>query len=318
MGGARGGPDNSFITERGILGLFKEGLEKAFSDSWMAQVAMGPIKSDVEVEKHRWVGPTPGFREHVGGLQAKGLNNYGITITNKDYEDTIEVSTHDLRRDKTGHLPMRMGEMGQQAINLWEELGVAQLELNANGYDGVAFFSASHSIGSSGTMSNLLTAATLPALNVLTPSRPTKSECIDILTQVAAYFFEFRTDQGQKANQGTKEIMILCTPRQWPGFVAAQQELNANGGNNESKALGFTFKIAVESLLAGANVFYAFRTDAPSSRPMIMQEEVAPTIELIGKGSEHEKKNSSIIVIAKCTRGLGLAEFRQALHCTLS
>lgn len=316
--GARGGPDNSPITERGIRGLFYDALESTFQMTWASRVAMAFMDSDQEIETHRWLGQLAGFRKWIGGLQANGMGNFEIIVRNEDYEDTLAVSLHDLRRDKIGHMRRRMGELGLHANVHWDELLVALIELNPLAYDNVAFFSDAHVVGDSGTMKNLLTPNEIPALNVVVPQRPTKTEAIDILSQASSWFYKFKTDKGKKANQGAKKFLVLCPPDMEPGFQAAVAGMmNVQGGDNEQKALGRSYEIVPEPDLSDDTAAYMFRTDAPSSKPLIIQEEVAPHVDLIGEDSEHAKKNNEILVIGKTTRGVGPGEFRQALKLQL-
>jgi len=55
---ARGGPDNSGVTERGIRGLFYDSLEIAARDMWSTRMGLG-LSSDTKTEKPRWLGSVP-------------------------------------------------------------------------------------------------------------------------------------------------------------------------------------------------------------------------------------------------------------------
>lgn len=318
LASARAGFDNSALTERGIRGLFYDALETTADVTWAVRVGLF-VPSDTETEKHRWLGATPGFREWVGGLLANGIANLGIEITNRDYEDTISISVHDRRRDKTGHILRRIGEMAMRANNLWEELIVALLEANPTCYDQQALFSAAHASGDSGTLKNLLTASEIPALNVTTAARPTKAECAIILQQLASHFFTFKDDKGKKANQGARNFLGVVPPNMYgPMQAAVADALYPQGGTNELSNLGWNFSVVPEPELSSETVLYLFRTDAPSSAAFILQEEVAPHIDVIAEGSEHTKKTNEELYIAKTTRGVGPGEWRHVLKATLS
>ena len=315
---ARGGFDNSALTERGIRGIFYDALENQFDETWASAVGI-MIPSDTLVEKHRWLGQTPGMREWVGGLLARGLLDFEIQIENKDFEATVEISTHDMELDKTGHVVLRIQDLATRPNAHWEELLVALIEANPTAYDSQAFFSASHSSGDSGTLSNLLTNADLPALNVTTATRPTREEASDILVQAAAHMFSFKDDKGKKANQGARSFLVVAPPNMAPGFEQAiSQSLYATGGSNRLGGLGWQFDVVAEPELSSTTVCYFHRVDAAASRPYILQSLKEPTLDIIGMDSEHRKKNNSVIYSAKASRNVGPGEWRQALHLTLS
>lgn len=315
---ARGGFDNSALTERGIRGIFFDALENAFDMTWASRVGI-MIPSDALVEKHRWLGQTPGMREWVGGLLAKGLLDFEIQIENKDFEATIEINTKDFTLDKTGHIVLRIQDLATRPNNHWEELLVALKALNPLAYDGQSFFSATHAVGISGTHSNLLTSVTLPSLNVVTPARPTREEGASILTEGAAHFFTFKDDKGKKANQGANMFLMLCPPPMAPGFIQAIKDmLFVTGGTNRLGNLGWQFDVVAEPELTATDECFLHRIDAPASRPYILQSLEDPTLDIIGFDSEHRKKNNSLMYSAKASRNVGPGEWRQVLKLTLS
>jgi len=315
---ARGGFDNSPLTERGIRSIFFDALENQWDQTWASRVGL-LIPSDTLVEKHRWLGPPPGMREWVGGLLARGMLNHEVTIENKDFEATIEISTHDLKLDKTGFISLRVQGLATRPNDHWQELLVALKTSNPTAYDGQALFSASHSSGDSGTLSNLLTAADLPALNVTTAARPTVDEAGAILVQAAAHMFSYKDDKGKKANQGARSFLIVCPPNMAPGFSQAiASSFNTDRPGGVVGGLGWQFAVVAEPELSSSTVAYFHRVDAPASRPYILQELAPPTLDIIGMDSEHRKKNNSVVYSVKASRNVGPGEWRQVLHLTLS
>lgn len=318
LANARGGPDNSAITERGIRGLFYDALETSAANVWARRVGLY-LPSDTQTEKHRWLGQVPEPRKHFGGLNATPLRNFALDVTNEDYEATIEVSLHDWRRDKVAQLQSRFSELGRSFEEHWNTLSVNVLEDNDTAYDGVALFSASHAIGDSGTLSNLLTSSDLGSLNVATAGQPTKAEAAAILADMAFYFYRYKDDRGRPANQEARRFMLLCHPTAAPGFLQAlRDERYVQGGSNELRNLGISFEIVVEPRLASAAVVYMFRMDGMGSKPLILQEEQAPRLQIIGPDSEHAAKNNSILAIGKSTRAAAPGEWRHAIHATMS
>lgn len=319
LAAARGGFDNSPLTERGIIGIFFDALESSFDMQWASRVGL-LIPADAESQTHRWVGQTPKMREWLGGLLAKGLNDFGVTIVNRDFEGTIEISAHDKRRDKTGGLLRRIGELASQANDHWNQLVIdVVLEGTINSYDGVSYFNDSHTPGEATAFDNQLSNATLPALDVSTPARPTREEASNIFVQAASHFFNAQDDKGSVANQGAREFMVLCPPDMSVGFrQALAHDLHITGGRGLQSNLDWSFSVVPEPRLSSTTVAFFFRTDAPSSKPVILQSEVDPFVDVIAEGSEHAKKNNSHLYTVKATRYVGPGEFRQCLELTLS
>ena len=315
---ARGGPDNSAITTRGIRGIFYDALELAQAGAWARQVGLY-MPSNTRTENHRWLGQVPEPRKHFGGLNATPVNDFSLQITNEDFEITLPFSTHDQMWDQVGHISRRTGELAVAWADHWNKLSTDVLEDNLTAYDSVALFSASHSIGDSGTMSNLLTSSDLASLDVAAAARPTKAEASAVLSDLAAYMYRYKDDKGRPTNQGAKSFMLLCHPAVLPGFRnAIADELYITGGSNELRTLGQTFQAVAEPRLASTSVIYMFRTDGVSSKPLILQEAKPPTLQVVGPQSEHAIKNNEVLFVSKATRAAAPGEFRQVIKATLS
>ena len=315
---ARGGPDNTALTERGIRGAFYDALELAQSTSWAQMVGLY-MPSNTRTERHRWLGSVPEPRAHYGGLQAAPVIDLGIDITNEDFSIAMPFSTHDQLWDQVGHMSRRASELAVAWADHWNKLCVDVLEDNTLAYDGVAMFSASHSIGDSGTMNNTLTASELSSLNVSDTNRPTKAEAGAILADLGAYMYRYKDSVGRPANQGAKKFIVLCHPSALPGFRnAIADELYITGGSNELRNLGQQFAVIGEPRLASDTEVYLMRMDGVSSKPFILQEAKAPELQIVGPQSEHAIKNNEVLYVSKAIRAAAPGEFRHAIKATLS
>jgi len=319
LASARGGFDNTPLTERGIRGVFFEQQELAFETSWASMIGLR-IDSDSEIERHRWLGAAPQLRQWIGGLLKKGVRNKGILIENLDFEATLAISMHDKRRDKTGQLVRKAGDLGTNSAKHWEQLLVNLWALNPLGYDQLPFFSAAHVDGLSGTHSNEVAAATLPALGGLAdPTRPTKAEMETVLSQMAAHFFTYKDDTGQPANQAARQFLVLVTPAAYPGAQAAVNDaLVRQGGTNELSSLGWNFTVVPEPRLTATSQVVMFRMDAATSPAFILQSEVDPTIKVLDENSEHAFHNNEVLMSLRTTRNVGPGEWRRGMRGTLS
>src|SRR3954463_8884882 len=105
-----------------IIGGFYQTLEQEFQGSWAGEVGWLNPDSSQEEEIYKWLGNVPAFREWLGGRNAKGLRTETFSIRNKKWEQTLDFDVDDLRRDKTGQVDVRLGELAQRGSTHWESL----------------------------------------------------------------------------------------------------------------------------------------------------------------------------------------------------
>jgi phage major head subunit gpT-like protein len=313
------------LGSRAIIGKFYAALEAATGASWVGRVSM-LMDSDQESETYKWLGMVPALREWVGGRQAKGFRENGMTITNKTWEATLEILIDWIRRDKTGQIAVRIAELAKRATEHDAKL-LSTLIANGTGttsgycYDGHVFFDTDHSEGESGTQLNLLAAAQVPTLNVTTPAAPTSAEAVKAILGVVAYMLGYKDDQGEPINDNAKEFLVMTSPALW-GYLAQGiiQPTVSSGETNAIVALkadGFNISIAANSRLTWTDVFSVFRTDAPA-KPFIVQEEEPLSVDALAEGSEEEFKNNRHLYGVKRISNVGYGYWQYGAHATLS
>jgi phage major head subunit gpT-like protein len=140
------------LGSRAIIGAFYNELSQNLGQTWIPDVSM-QFDSNQESETYKWLGMAPAMREWIGGRNAKGFRENGITIVNKSYESTMEVLVDEIRRDKTGQVMLRVAEQARRANSHWASLLTALIVAGESGvcYDGQYFFDDDHSEGDSGT-----------------------------------------------------------------------------------------------------------------------------------------------------------------------
>src|SRR5258706_13937884 len=129
--------------------------------SWTGSISNN-FNSTQDTETYAGLGNVPQLREWLGGKQVKTLSEYFVQISNKDWESTIRFKNKDLRRDKTAQIQARMGELATRSLSHDAKLLSSIIDNGAGttvatAYDGLALFSASHAVGSSGTIANSIT-----------------------------------------------------------------------------------------------------------------------------------------------------------------
>jgi phage major head subunit gpT-like protein len=293
----------SSLGSRAIIGAFYNELQAVEAASWVNKISM-LFDSNQESETYKWLGMVPQMREWVGGRQAKGFRDNGITITNKLYEATLEVLVDEIRRDKTGQVMLRVAEMARRAEEHWAYLLSALIAANGTCYDAVAFFSGSHTEGSSGTQDNDLTSA------ATTGTDPTAAEMEAAIMDAVEAMLGFLDDQGQPMNAGAREFLVMIPPAYLKATCGALGSTQISSSSAlvpvVTSVAGMRFDVAVNPFLTAWTANFAvFRTDG-RAKPFIRQEEVPITVEAIAEGSEEEFKNNRHLYGVKATRNVGL------------
>jgi phage major head subunit gpT-like protein len=118
------------------------------------QVAM-VVPSTTRTNDYKFMLQFPMLQEWIGDRVLKSLASENFTITNKDYEASVEVDRNDIEDDQIGIYNPIVGELGRAAA---QHPSVLLATLIAAGfatacYDGQHFFDTDHPVGT-GTQSN--------------------------------------------------------------------------------------------------------------------------------------------------------------------
>jgi phage major head subunit gpT-like protein len=128
---------------------FRRDFQQALSDTptdWQ-QIAT-EVPSTTKSSTYGWLGQFPQFREWIGDRVAKDMAAHDYSITNKNWESTVDVLRPDIEDDTVGVYAPLFSEMGRAAKAQPDELVFALLKtgLASLGYDGQAFFDAEHPV----------------------------------------------------------------------------------------------------------------------------------------------------------------------------
>ncbi len=281
---------HALISDRALVGMYYQRLEQG-DFAWVDGVSM-PIPSSQDEETHKWLGMSPTFREWLGGRDAKGFRDDGITITNRDFESTIEYHERDLAEDKTGQLQVRINEHADRAGSHDASL-LSTLIINGEStvcYDGQYFFDTDHSEGDSGSLSNDISVdiSALPVGTHGSVTAPSPSEMAACLLKGVEQMYSFKDDQGEPLNETAKKFLVqLPVSLWWPAAAAVS---NASFAGSETNVIvnldGFEFNLSPNPRLTWTDKFAMFRTDG-STKPFIRQEREPVTIDVLGQGSEN-------------------------------
>ncbi len=246
------------------------------------------------IETYNWLGMTPAMREWVGARQAKGFRVEGMTIANRVFEATLKVALDDMRRDKTGQIMTRVGELANRAAR--HPLALVAALINAGEstacYDGKNFFATDHVSGDSGTQSNLLTLdiSDTGLTNAGTATAPSAAIVkLAILNAIAA-MAGFLDDTGEPINEGATAYTVLVAPNLLnPALEAVTLPVLGAVDANILAMAGSRFRIDVDASarLTDTNAIHVFSNDG-DVKAIFEQVEQETRIDSVAEGSELE------------------------------
>jgi hypothetical protein len=307
------------LSSRAIIGEYYTTLEQDLGASWIGAIS-NLFDSDQESETYKWLGQSPTMREWIGGRNAKGFRENGITIVNKKFEATLEVLMDEIRRDKTGQVMLRVREMAERTNSHWAKL-LSTLIIGAETglcYDGQYFFDTDHSEGDSGSQSNDLTS------DVTTTTAPTAGEMETAILKSVEAMLGFKDDTGEPMNENAREFLIMVpVPFMSPAAGALGSQIIVDASTSRSNTIltmgtlgGFKIAMATNPRLTWTTKFATFRTDG-QVKSLIRQEEEGVTVSAIAEGSELEFTQDKHHYGVKAIRNVGYGYWQRACLTTL-
>lgn len=305
---------NKGLSSRAIIGEFYRRLEVAQQQNWVNQIGM-LFRSDQESETYKWLGQAPAMREWVGGRQAKGFRENGITIANKKFEATLEVPVDWLRRDKTGQIMIRVDELVTRTVTHWGSL-LSTLIVNAESavcYDGQYFFDTDHSEGDSGSQTNDITVDISAIETPDVPANPTPKQMQQMIMAGVEKILGFKDDQGEPMNELARQFLVQVPTSYFRSAAAALSNPLVGGGDTNilTNLDGYQFSLAVNPRLTWTDKLAIYRTDG-SVKPFILQEEQDVQVAAVAEGSELEFENDMHHYGVKASRNVGYGYWQHA------
>lgn len=303
------------LSSRAIIGSFYNRLETMTAASWVDAISMH-FTSDQESETYKWLGMTPAMREWIGGRQAKGLRESGITIVNKSFEATLEIPVDWLRRDKTGQIMLRVNEMAGRSVTHWQSLLSALIAASESTvcYDGQYFFDTDHAQGDSGTQSNDIT-VDISAVDSTADvaANPTPKQMQQMVMSGVEKILGFKDDQGEPMNELARAFQVMVPTSYFKSAAAALGNPLIGGGDTNvlTQIDGFTFSLAVNPRLTWSDKLAVFRADG-DTKPFIRQDEYGVEVAAIAEGSELEFNEKVHRYGISASRNVGLGYWQQA------
>lgn len=286
------------ITERQIIGTFYKTLNQDAGAAWINSVS-NLFQSDQASEEYAWLGQSPQMREWIGGRNAKGFRENGLTIVNKHYESTLEILVRDLRRDKTGQVMTRIKELARRTNSHWASL-LSTLIIAGEStacYDDQSFFDTDHEEGDSGAQSNDISVdiSGLPVIEAGTTTNPAVAELQYCIAKGVQQILSFKDDQAEPMNEDASSFVVMvpivlmnaamqavATPAQVAETQTALQALKS----------AFSLSVVPNARLTWTDKFAMFRTDS-YIKSFIRQSETGVNLKVKGYDSEFEFDNDA-------------------------
>ncbi len=310
------------LSSRAIIGEFYKRLNADDGMAWIGAIS-NYFTSDQDTEEYAWIGQSPVMREWVGGRHAKGFTSNGISIENKHFEATLDIPVKHLRRDKTGQVKVRIGELATRTKSHWALLLSQLITKGETGlcYDGSPFFADTHKEGRSGVQSNKITFDLANAgINgeVGTVTTPTEAALREAILAGVQQIIGFKDNQGEPINENASKFVVMVPVNLW--FVAKAAlavPLSVGGATNPVKVLAdLDLSVAANPRLTG-NKFYIFRADG-DVKAFIRQEETAVQVKAKAENSEYEFDHDAHQYGVDAWRNVGYGYWQHSCQVSLT
>jgi len=151
------------ITSANVAALqvgFHNDFRRAYDEApiWHPEIAT-QVMSNTAIDTYGWMARNLQMQEWIGPRLIQNLYTHEQQITNLDYELTVGVARNDIEDDKLGVYRHRFEDIGRATKQWPDQLLRTRLQANGNGFDGVAYFGATHPLDPAGNQDNDLALA---------------------------------------------------------------------------------------------------------------------------------------------------------------
>lgn len=276
------------------------------------------VPSTTLTEDYSWFGTVPKMKEWLGERQLGGLSKGHYSLSNRDWEDSIEVDRNVIEDDRLGIVQPRIVQLAQEAQRFpFEHLtNVIIAGATAAGlcYDGQQMFDTDHVTPTATyqtNQSNYLT-GTLTALG-------TDAEILLDYETARTAMANFKDEEGRPMGIMATHVMVP------PSLEGRFRRLlnsdfypvagNAGAGANVWKG---SAELIVNPYLTDVDDWYLLALDQPV-KPFIFQNRKAPTFTALDRPTDAEvfmKKRFMYGVDARFAAGYGFWQMAIQSHNT--
>lgn len=316
------------LSDRALKAMFWSQLEINQSKlGWVDRIS-NFFTSDADREEYPDLDGAPVLTERQSGVNAKRLKPDSLIIENVEFAAAIEVNKKFLRRDKTGLIDTRLGDLASRSVTHWASLLTNLIKngetLTIGNDNAEAFFSASHILGTQSAQKNTLTASEVADLNVATATAPTIDEMAKAILGVISYMYGWVDDVGEPLNDTAMDFTVMVPTSLWGSAIGAvtSNQLNASAGSRDNPLTAGDFNVSVTHNArldaSFTTKFAVFRTDS-TMKPLIRQSETEADLTILGPDSEYQATHDgSCLFQIEANRNVGYGHWWNAALATLS
>jgi len=262
-----------------LMTNFKVIFQDAFTKAADAAEYKGIVletDSNSDKEAYGWLGAVPALSEWKDQRKLYGLRAFDYTLTNVNYESTIEVDRNTLEDDKYGMIQHKVRQLAEGAIEHMAQLVFDLLDAGAseNAYDGTAMFANTRTIGDSANIDNLLSGS----------YSGDADEIRAAITAGVIAMRNFQNDRGVPMNLSPDTV--VCSPTMEVPIRNAL--LPAVAGTTRAEADIIKHIIVRPEVDTDALDWYLLSTQKMGLKPLILQVRKKPEFVSVDQPDSHD------------------------------
>lgn len=312
------------VTEKGIMKRFRSLLAKEKASSWVGAISEF-YDSEQLVEDYPSGGTAPPMKRWDGERDWGSPKEFALQIRNIKYHTGVRLKSDFMRRAVKQYIDKQLRSLAQREVQHEARLTAALLlsaETTTIEETGTTFFSTTHQYGSNPQQSNDYEFE----ITGEDTSKPEIVEAGEAVLTAAFNMIQLRDDYHEPMNEGYEKFHVITGPNL--GKIIAQAigmdlvPIVGGSGVQRSPLAPFgDFSIQVHStvrLASWTNKFAIGIGDSPDKGIIHQEEKGARREDVIGEGSEHEKKHDEWLYGVRTSRGAGLASWQKLALMTLT
>jgi phage major head subunit gpT-like protein len=250
--------------------VFQDAFVKA-ADAAEYKSLVLETKSESAKETYGWLGALPAVSEWKDERKLHGIRVFDYTLTNLNYEATLEVDRNTLEDDEYSMIQFRIRQLAQRAQDHMCKLVFDLLDAGAaeKAYDGIEMFDATRVIGESANINNLLSGS----------YSGSASEILNGIGAGVVAMRNFQDDRGEPMNLCPDTI--VCSPTMEIPIKNAL--LPAVAGTTLAEAAIIKQIIVRPEVDADALDWYLLSTQKMGLKPLILQVRKQPEFVSVDK-----------------------------------
>ncbi len=264
------------------------------------------IPSTSDKESYGWLGAPPAMSEWKDKKVLHGMNANDYTLTNKDYEATMEIDRNTIEDDKYSLIKPRIRGLAMRAIKFFNEKVFSALDDGgaAYGYDSsYYFFANTRVIGGSGNIDNILDGS----------YSASTTEVLAGIDAAVTAMRNFKDDRGVPMN--LTPDTIVCSPAMEMLIRRALQPSVAGVALPESGY--FADRIIPSPWIDGTSTTWYVLCTTAEIKPLILQMRKEPMlITLDDPKSSHVFFNKTFLYSVETRFVVGYGDPRTAIQLT--